>query len=521
MNLCSSRMVFLWTLLTALLLTGWCIFAFLKLPQIIRSQVHKNIELVNNTKQWERFLELPFPINFTIRLFQVTNTDDILKGALPKLTESHPYTYKLSLKKKNLHFDDPDEDSVTYKREFILKFDNSGPANENDKITIVNPLLMSALQIVSSIERLPLAGCLDRILGPSEMNKTFITKPVRQLLFDGIPFAFRNTSNMGFACEVVRQGMIERVKNVRVIEHVNDDPDNDYLRLAIFNYKTENYLKDSPDGLYTINRGIKDMTELGNIMRWNGASSLSTYGTKESTNNNTCHSLRGTDSTIYRPMVTKDDEIIIYNTDICRTVSLTFVSSTETYNGIKAFRYETADNFLRPSTSAAERDCYCTKKTKDDKEKDSCFLDGVLDFYPCVGVPLLLSQPHFLNADKKYLSGVTGLSPNKQNHGIHLLLEPNTGTPLQGRKRVQVNSVFRSEPFLSFLTPSTMHHGVIPILWIDETVDLPQKYVNELNNQYFKIVKIITGLKYGLIGVFSALFVVCLFFIFRKVYLKK
>ncbi|XP_066152403.1 sensory neuron membrane protein 2-like [Euwallacea fornicatus] len=517
MNLCSMKMLYLWTVLTGLLMGGSFFLAFWGIPRIIKSQVHKNTQLVNGTEQWDRFVELPFPINFTIRLFQVNNKNDVIsKGALPNLTESHPYTYKLTLKKQNLVFNDFDEDSVTYTRVNSVEFDHSGPGKETDKVTIVNPLLMSALQIVSSIERLPLAGCLDKILGPSKMNELFITKTVQELLFDGIPFAFKNTSNMGYACEIVRQRMIERVKNVRVIEHINDDPNNDYLRLAIFNYKTTNYIKKSPDGIYTVNRGIKDMEALGTIMRWNGATHLSTYGTKESTNNNTCHSLRGTDSTIYQPMITGEGNVTIYNTDICRTVNLTFINSYETYKGIKAFRYETPNTFLRPSISVAEHDCYCAKETKDDTNKASCFLDGVLDFRPCVGVPLLVSQPHFLNADKKYLSGVIGLKPDKQKHGIHLLLEPNTGTPLQGRKRVQVNSVFRSEPFLSFLTPPTMHHGVIPILWIDETVDLPQKYVDQLNDQYFKVVKIATILKYVFIGIFSALFVGCLCLIFRK-----
>lgn len=40
------------------------------------------------------------------------------------------------------------------------------------------------------------------------------------------------------------------------------------------------------------------------------------------------------------------------------------------------------------------------------------------------GAPILVSQPHFLNADAKYLDGLSGLNPDRAEHGIYLLIEP-------------------------------------------------------------------------------------------------
>lgn len=158
----------------------------------------------------------------------------------------------MKLKKTDIHFDDPDEDSVTYRRSFNFEFQSLGETKDTDEVTIVNPLLMvspllptftyyiyllcyhqAALQLTSGIQRLALAGCLDRILGPTGMDQVFITKPVKDILFEGIPFAMANQSNLGYACSFIRTKMINITESVRVIEHVEDE---DYLKLAIFNY---------------------------------------------------------------------------------------------------------------------------------------------------------------------------------------------------------------------------------------------------------------------------------------------
>lgn len=68
-----------------------------------------------------------------------------------------------------------------------------------------------------------------------------------------------------------------------------------------------------------------------------------------------------------------------------RTVKLAFKSSEESYSGIKAFRYETEDTFLRTSSLIPEHDCFCTKSTKDASGQDNCYLDGAMDFKPCLG----------------------------------------------------------------------------------------------------------------------------------------
>lgn len=92
---------------------------------------------------------------------------------------------------------------------------------------------------------------------------------------------------------------------------------------------------------------------------------------------------------------------------------------------------------------------------------------------------------------------------------------------MEGLKRIQINSVLRSQPLINMITPATMHNGIVPVLWLEEAFSLPEEYVDELNNQYFKNVKIATGLKYALIALTSAFFIACIFLVWRKEYFKK
>lgn len=202
------------------------------------------------------------------------------------------------------------------------------------------------------------------------------------------------------------------------------------------------------------------------------------------------------------------------------SVKLEYKNSDARYNGIQAFRYEAPSTLFRSSTPNPENDCFCTKSTKDAQGNENCYLDGVFDFKHCIGSPIVASMPHYLNADQKYLDNFEDLKPNETLHGIYLLLEPNTGTPLQARKRIQLNSILHKVPLLTSITPDNMVETVFPFLWLEESVDLPEEYVDLLNNQLFKKVTLANGIADGLVAVASVLFVIILFFLIRKLLLR-
>lgn len=71
----------------------------------------------------------------------------------------------------------------------------------------------------------------------------------------------------------------------------------------------------------------------------------------------------------------------------CRTVSV-FQDGTSSYKGIEGYRYKPKSTLFYSSQKNKEEDCYCSikKGTRDQMDQPSCFLDGVLDIYPCLGL---------------------------------------------------------------------------------------------------------------------------------------
>ncbi|KAJ3662460.1 hypothetical protein Zmor_006808 [Zophobas morio] len=454
--------------------------------------------LDEGTEQYDRFLDLPFPLTFKVYLFNVENPDEILKGtAKPKLSEKGPYIYKQYRHKKILEIDE-DEDTISYTQMETFEFDaeSSAPLTEDDMITVLNPPLMSVYHLA---EGFMLAGAVDKCIRPTfpaGYDEIFIKVPVRHLMFEGFNFCRNKGSDL---CSLVNDIVCTIASTKR-----NSDILADYsLQFSFLNYKVR-----EPDGKYTVKRGLDDIDRLGYISAWNGMKYTSYWG-----DGTTCSEVRGTDSTLYPPRITKDNEFYIFATDICRSVKINYIRE-ETYRDVDGYMFGTDKNTLQPSTNNSEADCFCTKQSKDVDGQNSCFLDGVIDMQSCFGVPVLFSFPHFLWADEKYLNGVDGLSPNEEAHRTYLLVEPNTGTPLKGVKRIQLNAVIRPIAGIKSLIDTTK--AVLPLLWIEEGVALTEEYTDELHSKYFDKVQILDGFKWALIAVSALLVVIFGVLVVRK-----
>lgn len=56
--------------------------------------IFQQVVLLNDTEQFERFEEVPFPLVFNVRFFNITNPEDVLAGGVPIVNEIGPYVYK-------------------------------------------------------------------------------------------------------------------------------------------------------------------------------------------------------------------------------------------------------------------------------------------------------------------------------------------------------------------------------------------------------------------------------------------
>ncbi|KAG5893044.1 hypothetical protein JTB14_014824 [Gonioctena quinquepunctata] len=312
---CTVRVLCVTTVVLIVILVGVLVLSFVGLPLIIDDKIAQALRLEENTEQWDRFVELPIPLDLKVFIFNVTNADEIMKGATPILDEIGPYCYKERIR-RNVLSTDSTEDSVTYEQEFNITFDEqlSGNFKQTDKVIIVNPILLILSQITAVIERFVMLGCLHKVI-PDKYNKLFLEIDVETIMFEGMEFAIAS-DDIGPACNIIREKVLEKTLPMKNVERVADPNDPNVitsLKFAFLQYKIR-----GPDGVYTTNRGIEDLTQLGHIMRWNHLSELPYWGRLESTNNDTCKRVRGSDSTIYPPHVTKNSEFEVFSTDICR-----------------------------------------------------------------------------------------------------------------------------------------------------------------------------------------------------------
>lgn len=77
-------------------------------------------------------------------------------------------------------------------------------------------------------------------------------------------------------------------------------------------------MQSKTDGIYTINRGINDVNQLGRLQKWNGEDRFKYWGNPRSIDNDKCNVVRGTDGTVYPPEITTDKTFDIFQSDVCR-----------------------------------------------------------------------------------------------------------------------------------------------------------------------------------------------------------
>ncbi|KAL4705682.1 hypothetical protein ACJJTC_018755 [Scirpophaga incertulas] len=464
--MCTSFVFGISTLVTgAILVIASAIVSFAVIPDVVENSIVNEVVLNNNTIQMERFEEVPFPLNFTIRVFNITNAVDVLNGAVPVLNEIGPYVYKLNTKRlvKDLL-----EDQVMYKKLDTFEFDAeaSFPNTEDDIVHIGNIAYHGVLQIAEagfSSAMSILNRALPGIFGTH-------TEPIMQvrvgdLLLDGIKLC-ENPDFFGtIACALVRQFSVD-VKNMEV---QND---------LTINFSALGYRNGKPSEQYNVYRGLVNPVDLGRITEYGARPHLPYWKTSS-----VCNMINGTDSGIFHPFVNKEQPLYSLNTDICRSVELRYQNDVE-YKGVSAYRFTVNEWFLDNSDG-----CYCLNLTRGINRPDGCLYEGAMELYSCLGAFIVLSYPHFLYADQRYSSGVMGLSPVADDHRIYLDIEPNTGTVVRGAKRAQFNVFMR--PVNGIANTEKLRTTLTPIFWVEESFLLPNEYAEELNSRLLSPLKLI------------------------------
>ncbi|KAG7170474.1 lysosome membrane protein 2-like [Homarus americanus] len=386
--------------------------------------------LVPGSKTLESFKSPPVPIFMQFWLFNVTNSEEVLGGAVPVLQQVGPYTFEEKQLKYNLTFHDH-EGSVTYlqNKSFYFREDLSEGHKESDKITTINAIMMS---IGSKFEGLPsaLKGIIEIVFVRFSVTP-FITKPVGELLFYGYD-----------------EPMLKQ------LAPMTKDPVHATGKFGFF-YPKNN----SNDGTYTVYTGVKDMAEYQHIVRWKGEEHID-FWKRDMWGGNSCNMINGTTGNQFPPLVSKHEPLRLYTAELCRSIYAVFQKEV-THGHLTLYRYVLPAQLL---ANSPENKCFCTD--------DFTCRPSMINVAPCrKGAPVVMSTPHFYQGEIEDAQQVVGLDPREEEHETYLDIEPTTGVTFRAAKRIQVNIPLRQ--YSNLPSFRSVPDVILPVLWVNESVEVP------------------------------------------------
>uniref|UniRef100_A0A1I8MRM7 CD36 family protein n=1 Tax=Musca domestica TaxID=7370 RepID=A0A1I8MRM7_MUSDO len=207
-------------------------------------------------------------------------------------------------------------------------------------------------------------------------------------------------------------------------------------------------------GTHSIHTGVGDKTKLGELLLWKGQNRTKAFS-------NGCNAIHASPGEFQKTNLKKYESIEYFFTDFCRAVKADYDSEVY-YKGVRAFRYKISPSAFDNGTTYPESKCYCDGE---------CMPFGVFNISSCYyGLPILISKPHFMDADPFYANGVEGMAPNRSAHETYIIVEPRTGLVMNLQGRLQLNIYIR--PTTHIRSFPTKRNFAFPVAWFDMTMEV-------------------------------------------------
>lgn len=418
-----------------LMIAGSLTFQFF-FDRLFDSMLEKKLMILPGSKTLENFKSPPVPIFMQFWLFNVTNSEDVLQGSIPKLQQVGPYTYEEKQLKYNLSFNH-DEGTVTYlqNKTFFYRQDLSPGVDLSDKVTTVNAVMMSlgAKLSLKSETFLAVAEVWFQRFGVTP----FITRSVRELLFDGYdePLLLQ-------------------------LADLTNDPEHATGRFGFYRKNNTN------GGAYTVYTGEKGMDNYQHIARWRGEEMID-FWHPDLYGGNTCNMINGTAGNQFPRPIERHGKVDLYVAELCRSISVEYQKDVQ-HGALTLYRHVLPDRML---ARTPDTDCFCV-------DKFTCRA-SMINVAPCrKGAPVVMSTPHFYQGAQEDIEQL-GLHPVATEHETFLDIEPNTGVTFRAAKRIQANiPLKRYGDMPSFRDIPEL---VLPVFWVNESAVVPVERTHALH----------------------------------------
>ncbi|XP_050087454.1 sensory neuron membrane protein 1 [Anopheles aquasalis] len=433
-------------------LIGGLIFSYGIFPAILRFMIKQNVLLKPGTQIRGMFEKIPFPLDFKLHLFNVTNPDDVMHGGKPRVKDIGPLYFE-EWKEKFDTIDDVEEDTLTFtlRNTWIFRPDLSALTGE-EIVTVPHPLLMSVLLSVQRDREamMPLVSKGVNILF-DPLESAFLKVRIMDLLFDGI---LVDCSSSDFAAKALCSGMDS--------EGALSPHNETHYKFSLFGMRNH-----TDAGRWVVYRGVKNIRDLGRVISYNDETEMDIW------DGDACNQYVGTDSTIFPPFLTKQDKLWAWSPEICRSLGAHYVEKSK-YAGLPMSYFELDFGDIK---NEPHNHCFCRDAP------DDCPPKGTMDLSPCLGAPFIASKPHFYGADPKLIQDVDGLEPNKEAHDVYIHFELFTGSPVSAAKRLQFSMEFG--PIHGHELFGQLPELLLPMFWAEEGASLNKTWTNQLKYQLF------------------------------------
>ncbi|XP_031834419.2 sensory neuron membrane protein 2 [Nomia melanderi] len=402
----------------------------------LTDKVRANLHLTKGTSGYNGYVS-PLSLSFTCYVFNVTNPDEVMRGENPNVVEYGPFVYDEILQ-RHIQDTNVETDEINYIAVATYKFNSDKSVNASrEKVTILNPAYMGSIITLTSLppEFMKKYGNSIPNLFPNRSSIFLKARPV-DILFNGIRVTcnVKKFPDLNLLCKIMDSN-----KRPPVLRET--DKEGVYL-LSMFQ-KSNGTVR----GPYSVNRGLKNMSLLGDTTSYKFEKVQTIW------HSDSCNRVRGSDTITYAPLLTPLSYVTTFITDYCRSVEVDYDRQVS-INGITGSKFTMKERvwFLN------ESQCYCPVNDK----KVECLPQGLLDASECQKAPIIFSEPHFLHGDPSLLQYVRGLKPDENLHSTFIVIEPYTGYPLSGYKKVQLNVKLSKQP-VDLL--ANVSEGIVPLLW--------------------------------------------------------
>ncbi|NXG13931.1 SCRB1 protein, partial [Grallaria varia] len=418
----------------------------------------QNVRIDPSSISFSMWKDIPVPFYLSVHFFEVLNPDQVLQGAKPVLSQRGPYVYREYRHKKNITFHDNDTVSFLEYRYLFFQPDMSN-GTEEDYIVMPNILFMGAAVMMENLPNL-LKYFVNRALAGLK-QKAFMNRTVGEIMwgYDDPLLSIINALVPGLIPFKGKFGLF-----------------------AEFN--------SSNTGLFTVNTGMKNISQVHMVDSWNGlkkAILLSTPVLQVSYwRSSACNMINGTSGQMWPPFMSPTS-LEFYSPDACRSMTLVYEQSRK-FKGVPTYRFVAPKTLFANGTDYPPNEGFCP-----------CRQSGIQNVSSCrFNAPMFISHPHFYNGDPSLVSAVEGLHPSKDQHALFLDVHPMTGIPMDCSIKLQLNLYIKEVPFMNLT--GKIKPVVLPLLWFAESGSIDGPVLTQFYTNLVLLPSVLDYVQYIFLG---------------------